>query len=196
LIVTLSGTRQLVTVTQKSVIGVSIADGTVLWRFPWAGAAGGPTPVLYRQSIIVSGLDQGVAAFTASTRNGEWVLERLWETKDASMYLSDPVLIEDTLFGFSHRQSGQYFAVDARTGATLWLGEPRQATNAALAKAGALLFLLQDDAQLLIARANGQRFEILCRYTVANSATWAQPVLSGTRLLVRDGSAITSWTVK
>lgn len=196
MIVTLSGTRQVVTVTQKSVIGISIEDGTVLWQFPWAGAAGGPMPVVYEQSVIVSGLDQGVAAFTPSSQDGQWVLERRWETKDVSMYISDPVLAEDTLFGFSHRHSGQYFAIDARTGATLWLGKPRQATNAAVAKAGALLFLLQDDAQLWVARASRERFDIIRRYTVADSATWAQPVFSGTRLFVRDASAVTSWAVE
>jgi outer membrane protein assembly factor BamB len=196
LIATLSGTRQLVTVTQKSVIGVSVEDGAVLWQFPWAGAAGGPMPVVYGQSVIISGLDQGVAAFSPSRRNGQWVLERRWETKDVSMYLSDPVVIDDTLFGFSHRQSGQYFAIDARTGATLWLGNARQSMNAAVAKAGSLLFLLQDDAQLWVARANRERLEIIRRYTVADSATWAQPVLSGTRLFVRDASAVSLWAVE
>ena len=35
----------------------------------------------------------------------------------------------------------------------------------------------------------------LKRYTVAESATWAQPTLSGKRIFVKDVSALTLWTV-
>jgi outer membrane protein assembly factor BamB len=46
-IATLDGTRQVVTVTQSNVIGVSIADGRVLWQYAWPGGEGGTMPVLY-----------------------------------------------------------------------------------------------------------------------------------------------------
>jgi hypothetical protein len=111
------------------------------------------------------------------------------------MYLSNPVVTVDTLFGFSHRESGQYFALDARSGVTLWRGAPREATNAAVVTAGDLLFFLNDDAEFIIARRNRSAFEVIHRYTVADAATWAQPVLSGNRILIRDVSAVTMWTV-
>jgi hypothetical protein len=34
----------------------------------------------------------------------------------------------------------------------------------------------------------------LRRYAVATSATWAQPVISGNRLFVKDVSTLTLWT--
>lgn len=194
LIATVAGRRQLITVTQKNVIGVDIDNGTVLWEFPWAGATGGPTAVLHGDSIIVSGLDQGVAAFTPTSRNGRWVVERLWETKDVSLYLSSPVIIDDTLVGLSHRASGQYFALDARTGATLWRGEPREATNTAVVKAGNVLFLLNDDGELIVAASSHKAFEPIRRYTVAESATWAQPAISGNRMFIKDVSTLALWT--
>ncbi len=68
----------------------------------------------------------------------------------------------------------------------LWLGPPRQATNTAVVKAGELLFLLNDNAELIVARASQTAFEPLKSYTVADSATWAQPTLSGKRIFVKD----------
>ena len=50
-------------------------------------------------------------------------------------------------------------------------------------------------AELVVARANAKQFEILKRYTVADSATWAQPVLSGQRVFVKDVSSISLWTL-
>ena len=97
-------------------------------------------------------------------------------------------------FGFSRRAGGQLFALDVRDGHMLWSGEPRFAANVALAKSGDLLFVLKEDADLIIARASASRFEPLHKYTVAAAATWAQPVISGRRLLIRDTSRLTLWT--
>ena len=54
LIATLAGVAQVVTVTQKSIIGVSVTDGQILWEYPWSGANGGTMPVLHDDNIIVS----------------------------------------------------------------------------------------------------------------------------------------------
>jgi outer membrane protein assembly factor BamB len=184
-----------VTVTQTSVIGVSLDDGQLLWEFPFPGAAGGTMPVIDGQHIIVSALDSGVAAIRPSRRADKWVVDAVWHTGDVSMYLSNPVVVGDTLFGFSHRSSGQFFALDTASGQVRWLGPAREASNSAIAKAGNLLFLLKDDAELIVARANRTQFEPLRRYTVADSPTWAQPAISGNRIFIKDATSLTLWTV-
>jgi outer membrane protein assembly factor BamB len=195
IIVDLAGTRQVITVTQNGVIGVSPADGRLLWRYPWVGAAGGTTPVLYRDTVIVSGLDAGVAAFKPTKRDETWTAEALWETKEASMYISNPVVIGDTLFGLSFRSRGQFFALDAATGKMLWLGPPREAATAAIVKAADLLFLLKDSGELIVAKGSRSGFEPIKRYTVAETATWSQPAISGSRIFVKDVSSLTLWTI-
>ena len=194
-VVTLQGVPQVVSVTQAAVIGVAIEDGQVLWQFPWAGGrSGGIMPISHAGNIIVSASTGGVVAITPRLRDGSWVVEKAWDNSAVEMYISHPVLIDDTLFGFSRRASGQLFALDSRNGRVLWQGEPRFAANVAFAKAGNLLFLLKDDAELMIARANRSRFELVKSYDVADGATWAQPVISGQRLFVKDVSALTLWT--
>jgi outer membrane protein assembly factor BamB len=194
LVATLAGTRQVITVTQQSVIGVSIADGTVLWRYPWPGGEGGTMPVLYGDIVIVGGLNAGAAAFTPKRSDGKWIAEPAWTTTDVSLYVSNPVIVGDTLFGLSRRASGQFFGLDAKTGKVLWLGPPREAANSALVKAGELLFLLNDDAELIVARSSRTGFEPVKRYTVADSATWAQPTISGNRVFIKDVSSLALWT--
>jgi outer membrane protein assembly factor BamB len=196
LITELDGTRQVVTVTQRHVVGMSVRDGQVLWRYPWPMRAtpSAITPVLYADTILVSGQGMGITAIKPRKDGDTWRVDLIWETKDASLFLSNPVLIDDTLYGLSERASGQFFALDARTGRVLWLGPPRQAANTAIVKADHLLFLLSDNAELLVARASRNGFEPLTRYTVAPSATWAQPAISGGRIFVKDTSSITLWT--
>jgi outer membrane protein assembly factor BamB len=195
LIVTLAGVPQVVSVTQQDVIGVSLDNGAVLWKQIWAGGGmGGTMPIAHGDTILV-GAGNGLMAIRPSQKNGVWVTETLWQTNDVGFYLSNPVVVGDTLYGLSTLDRGQYFAIDVKTGKVLWLGPPRQATNTAVVKAGDLLFLLNDNAELIVARASPTAFEPLKRYTVAESATWAQPAISGKRIFVKDVNSLTLWTV-
>jgi outer membrane protein assembly factor BamB len=191
------GVRQVIAVAQQSILGISVAGGAVLWEHPWESPhVQAVTPVVHRGTIIVSGHHRGVMAIKPVRRGDKWDVEVVWETRDASMYLSNPVVIGDTLFGLSHLNSGQFFAIDASTGGVLWLGPPRQATNSALVKADDLLFFLNDDAELIVARSSRTGFEPLQRYIVAISATWAQPAITGNRIFVKDVSSLGSWSVR
>lgn len=195
LVTTLAGTRQAITMTRDAVIGVSLPEGQLLWEYPWASPGGGPMPVVRGEMVIVSSFDEGMAAFTPALSAGRWTVDSLWETNEVSLYLSHPVVVDDTLFGFSHRSSGQFFALDVNTGSTLWLGPPRQATHASVVTTGDVLLFLQDDGELVIATSSRTGFEPLKRYGVGESATWAQPVLFGNRLLTKAGTSLSLWTL-
>ncbi len=136
-----------------------------------------------------------VTALKPTRRDDKWAVEVVWENKEVSLFMSNPALIGDTLFGMSEKSSGQFFALDARTGKTLWLGQPREATNTAVVKAGDLLFLLNDDAELIVARSSRTGFEPVKRYTVADSPTWAQPAITGKRMFVKDVTSLALWTL-
>jgi outer membrane protein assembly factor BamB len=191
------GTRQVVTFTQDNLIGVAAATGDLLWKRKYSVpyTQNNITPILYNQTLIVSGLEQPVSALSVVKRNGRWETEKVWENSGVSLSMSNAVVARDTLFGMSARSSGQFFALDARTGKTLWTSAPRQGTNAAVIRAGDVLFILKDDAELIVARTNPDRFEQLKTYSVADSATWAQPTVSGDRLFVKDVSWLTLWTL-
>ena len=75
-------------------------------------------------------------------------------------------------------------------------GPPRQAENTAIAKTERFLFLLNDNAELIVARASRAGFEPIARYAVADSPTWAQPAISGNRFFVKDVDTLTLWTLQ
>ena len=108
--------------------------------------------------------------------------------------MTNGVAIDGVLFGLSHLNSGQYFGLDLDTGQVLWTSDPRQAENAAIVRAGDMIFSLEDDAELVVVRHSRTGFEPLGRYEVANSQTWAQPALSTNRLFVKDVASLTLWT--
>ena len=56
--------------------------------------------------------------------------------------------------------------------------------------------LAENDGELVVARPAGNTFDVVKRYTVANSQTWAHPIIDGKRIIVRgtDGK-VTTWTL-
>jgi outer membrane protein assembly factor BamB len=194
--VDVEGTRQVVVFTQENLVGVSAVNGELLWKRPFStpSTQNTITPILYGPTVIVSGLAKGVTAFRIVKRGTQWTTENVWDNQDVSLYMSNAVIARDMVIGMSHKNSGQFFALDAKSGKTLWTSAPRQATNAAITRAGDLLFLLKEDAELIIARPGTSGLEPVKTYTVADSATWAAPTISGNRIFVKDNSGLTLWT--
>ena len=191
------GVRQVITLTQENLVGVSAGDGRLLWRRPFSTeyTQNIITPILTGRTLIVSGYQRPTAALRIVKKGEQWGAEDVWENPAASLYMADPVLVGDTLFGLSHRNSGQYVLLDVKTGKTVWTGMPRQATNAAIVHAGNVVFSLEEDAQLLVGRVSGTSFQELKRYTVADGATWAEPAISGNRIFVKDATTLALFTI-
>lgn len=197
IVVELAGTRQVVTQSQRNIVGVSAATGELLWRIPFTTPyeQNIVTPVLYHDTLIFSGLNNGTMAVKLSKRGSQWSTETIWHNKDVSMYMNSPVVSGDLLFGLTNRNRGQFFCLDLRDGATLWTSDPRQGDNAAIVEAGSLLLLLTDSAELTVARPSAKGLEPLRKYTVADSPTWAHPVILNNGILIKDATTLALWGI-
>jgi outer membrane protein assembly factor BamB len=198
LVATLGGVRQVVTFTQQNFVGVSAADGSLLWRRPYTTPATttAQTPIIYQDLVIESGRANGITAFRPTREGGTWATPNVWHTDEVSVHMSDLVAVDGVVYGLSHLNRGQYFALDLDSGKVLWKGEPRQAEHAAIARAGRTIFALEDDGELVVMRASRTGLEQVARYEVATSATWAQPAISGKQIFVRDVNTLALWTLE
>ncbi len=198
IVVNIAGIRQVVTQSQENIIGVSAADGRLLWRIPFTTphVQNIITPILFGDLLLFSGLDQGVMAVKVTKGARGWNTEKVWQNNAASFYMSSPVLNGDMLFGMSHRNKGQFVALDAATGKTLWETQGREGDNTAILTVGDKLLWLGSDGELIVSIASSEGFKPHRRYTVAESATWAHPLLSGNRILVKDVENLTLWSLE
>ena len=196
-IATLGGVRQVVTLTETHLVGVAVADGAVLWSTPYTTMydQNAVTPVVAGDLVIVSGIEKGVSAVRVSRDGGRWDARPAWESKDASFYMSSPVLAGTRLLGFSQRQKGQVVALDAASGRLLWAGPGRQGESASVVVAGDDALVLTTDAELLVLKANADRFAPVATYAVGEGATWAHLAVAPNAVLVKDARALTLWRV-
>jgi outer membrane protein assembly factor BamB len=195
----LGGTRQIVTFTLDNLVGVSAETGELLWLRPFKAPSqvNAGTPVLYRDMILVSGQDAGITAIRVSRDGGKWVTQDVWENDAVFYRLSNSVIVGNALFGLSPQNRGQFFFLDAATGKTLWVGEPRTADNAAIAKAGNLLFIFTTGGELIIADGSvTTALTPIKTYKLAEPPTWGAPSISGNRIFVKDMNSVSLWTIE
>jgi outer membrane protein assembly factor BamB len=193
----IGGVRQLVTITQGKLVGVNAATGALLWEQALVSPnfTNSITPVRYGDTVIVWGHGGPMTAFTIARSGNQWATAPAWEAPDLPGRMSNSVVDGDVMYGLTSRNMGQYYVMDAKSGKTLWSSEPRAAAQAALVRAGNILFSLENDSELVVFRPSKAGLEELKRYKVADADTWTQPAISGNRIFVKDVSTLTLWTL-
>ena len=76
----------------------------------------------------------------------------------------------------------------------MWTTRGREGENASLVTSGNLLLATTTEGELVIARQNPREFELVKRYTVAESPVWAHPAPAGTGLVIKDAESLTLLT--
>jgi outer membrane protein assembly factor BamB len=195
-VATIDTVAQVITQTQKHVVGVSLADGTLLWQIPFTTDydQNSVTPVVMRDLVVFSGVGKPLFAYRVARKGGQWSATVVWQNEQLPMYMSSPVASGDQLYGLTQRSRGQFFCVDAQTGKTIWTSKGREGENAALTLAGEVFLITTTEGELVVMRANPKAFEIVKRYTVAESAIWAHPALTASGVLIKDADALTYWS--
>jgi outer membrane protein assembly factor BamB len=184
------GVEHLVTLTNKSIVGLDAQKGSLLWSIPFPDEwhENIVTPVWTGRELVVSGIRQGTRAFRLTRTGNAWSATEAWKNADVTMYMSSPVEGDGLIYGLSAKRKGQFVALDASTGVTKWASEGREGEQASiLLSPGHVLFLTNTGA-LVVAKRTAAGFQEEKRYQISDTETWTTPVFLGGAMLVRDAA--------
>ncbi len=186
-------TTQIITQSESHVVALDAKDGKLLWKmeFKTNYEQNSVTPVIVGDVLIISGYKNGTIAY----RLGAGDPEELWRTTKVSMYMSTGVAHEGRLYGFSEKRRGQFFCLDLETGDALWTSDGREGDNAAVWIAGETVIALTTNSELVFFAAKDDDIHEHARYEVADTPTWAHPVIAGKAIYVKDEGSLTRWTL-
>ncbi len=198
-VVELDGVRQIVTMTDEGVVGLGIADGSLLWQHPFPGVQGSCStnilsPVVAGNTMILAAMVQGSLAIEVARAADGWTTRSIWENDELEPLWSNFVFEGGELFGVVQKRKGQLFSADARTGALHWSTEGRSGENGFTVVAGDVVLFLMNEGELIVARRTHPGLEPEHRYTVADAAVWSYPVLLDGGILVKAGSTLSLWS--
>ncbi len=191
IVIDASGSRQLVIVTNKSIVGIDPTNGSTFWTIPFADDwhENIVTPVWTGTSLIVSGIRQGTHAFRFSGTTASAPTE-IWKNTDVAMYMSSPVFADGVLYALNAKRKGQFVAIDAATGTVKWATDGREGDHASLLLAPQHVLFLTSTGTLVVAKRSAAVFEAERKYEVATSATWAMPFFIGGDVIVRNATSV------
>lgn len=191
-VIEVAGKQQVVTLTERSIVGLDAKTGTELWSLPFTDEwhENITTPVWTGSHLITSGTRQGTHAYEIKQTGDKWQATEVWANPDVAMYMSSPVYGDGLIYGHSARRKGQFVALDAKTGALRWATDGRDGDHASVLLTPGHVIYLTSDAQLIAARRGTTAFAVDHRYEVATAQTWALPVFLGSDLLVRDATGV------
>jgi outer membrane protein assembly factor BamB len=208
-LLTVDGTKQIVMLTEISVVGVGAADGKLLWEAPFEakgmGSYNSITPVVDGQTVIVAREGTGTTALKVEKTGDGFAAKEVWQKKASPGKYNTPVLKDGRLYGLSPAEGGggrmmdpptNFFCMDAQTGEVLWTDSAKRGACGAVLDAGPVLLALTSDSKLVAFKPDAKGYSELISYTVADTPTWSMPVVSGNRVFVKDRDSLALWTIE
>jgi outer membrane protein assembly factor BamB len=188
-VATLGGVKQVVVMTGPRVVGLGLADGRLLWSYPFQVQYDESisTPVVDGNFVLVSGDGHPMTA-VAVEGQGERMTARLaWENDDLTSYLSSMVIAGGHVYGMN--DGGEFNCVRLEDGKTVWTGG-KHGYYCTPVLAGKRLLCLNDRGSLLVLAANPEQYLELGQNRLSASPTWTSPAVIGSRLYIRSQQSV------
>ncbi|UCE41664.1 MAG: PQQ-like beta-propeller repeat protein [Candidatus Aminicenantes bacterium] len=197
-LLTVEGTKQIVTLTEKSVVGIGLADGKLLWQLPFAPerrAYNAATPIVDGPTVIYTGAGRGIKAVKIEKQADGFDAKELWSNPEIAPQFNTPVLKDGLLFGLSNR--GNLFCVSSRSGQTAWIDQTQRDRGGftSIVDTGSVLLALPSNSELIVIKPNDKEFTELALIKVSDTPTYAHPVIAGNRIFIKDQETVTMWTI-
>jgi outer membrane protein assembly factor BamB len=200
-----------VAMTETKIVALSLVDGKQVWETPFAVQGRGynaATPIVDGETLIYSGSGRGVTAVKLEKNGEAFAAKELWKNPDNSVMFSTPILKNGLLFGLT--AGDDFFCLNAKDGKTAWTAPSKRAapeTDAqeggggrrmrggrggygSIVDAGAILLALTPASELIALEPSDKAYSELARIKVAETPTYAYPLLSGKRLFIKDQAAV------
>ncbi len=194
-LMTADGVPQIVTLTEKSLVGLAVADGKLLWQQPFAippksMAYNAATPIIDGQTVIYTGKGRGAKAVKIAKKGDAFEATEVWSNPDLAPQFTSPVLKDGLLFGLSDK--GNLYCLDAKTGKTDWTdttARDRQGFTS-IVDAGSCLLALPSSSEMVVFKPDGKQYQEVAKIKVSDTAIYAHPVLAGNRIFVKDQDSV------
>jgi outer membrane protein assembly factor BamB len=190
----IDGVAQILLMSGAGATSVTPADGTLLWEYPWPGAAIVQPAQVADGDVLIStaSASGGIGTRRIAVAHGPegWTVEERWTSIGLKPYFNDFVVHDGHAFGFD----GSILAcIDLKDGKRTWKGGRYGYGQLVLLPDQDVLLVLSEEGELALVAAVPGQFTELARVPGVEGKTWNHPVLVGDVLLVRNGQEMAAF---
>jgi outer membrane protein assembly factor BamB len=188
---TIDGVTQVLMMSQAGAIGVTPADGTVLWEHPWPGVPIVQPALMVDGDVLLSvSAGSGMRRLAVRNEPDGWTMEERRTSGGLKPYFSDFAVHEGHAFGVDGRILA---AIDLEDGERSWKGGRYGQGQLVLLPDQDLLLVISEKGELALVAATPDRFTELARFPAIEGKTWNHPVLVGDLLLLRNSQEMAAF---
>lgn len=193
-IATLAGLRQILVQTRTTLAGVDLDSGKELWSTKVDAYQGMNilTPTVYGDAVFTSSYGGKSVLLDITKDDTGWHANERWNHKSEG-YMSSPVIIDD--YVYMHLRNQRFVCLDLKTGESKWTSIPFGKYCSLIAN-GDRILALDARGELLLLRANPEKFELIERRKLTDQQTWAHLAFAGGQLAIRELNAISFYDWK
>lgn len=183
-IVTMLGTRQIISVNAGDVCGLDPASGTELWKYNWKGAwpkVGQPISISDSRILLTASYGVGSPLIELSKEGDNWSVTELWKSTRMKTKFSSAVILGAHAYGIDE---GRLAAIDLATGNKAWKREKYGFGQQILVEDH--LIIQTEPGDVVIGEPTPEKFVEKARIPALSSMTWNVPSLAGRFLLLRN----------
>jgi outer membrane protein assembly factor BamB len=186
IVASVAGSLQIIGYDADSLVGLDPRDGRRIWRHvpKYKGDFNVPTPILWRDKLIVSTENNGTRLF-AFDSDGRLNDKPIAVDENLTPDTHTPVVIGNRLLGVS----GSIHCLDLEAGLkTLWSGESSTYQNyTTLIGSNDRLLVAGTHGELILVDPNANEYRELSRVEIAedDSGVYAHPAVVGDRIYIR-----------
>jgi outer membrane protein assembly factor BamB len=195
MVITRLGVRQLVVVSARRMMGLNIADGALLWEYPWVTDFGvnasQPIPVGDDRLFISAGYGHGAALVELTHDGASWGTRTVWQNTRLKTQFTSAVLHEGYVYGLDQSILA---CVDVATGDLKWKGG--RYGFGQLVLAGDHLVVLTERGELALVRATPASHQEIALVPAIDGKTWNHPAIADGRLLIRNAREMAAFDLR
>ena len=197
------GTELIVTMLERSVVGLDIKTGKVLWKDrinEGIGRHNHPvTPLYYDGHIyITAGYEIGGVKYRLSA-NGTKITKK-WEDATLDVHHGGVVLVDGYLYGanWTSNARGDWVCLDWDSGKVMYEAKWNGNKGSIIYADGMLYCYDENTGDVALVKASPKDFEIVSsfRITEGSGKHWAHPAISDGRLYIRHGDVLMAYDIK
>jgi outer membrane protein assembly factor BamB len=188
--------KQIVLVTEKSLISLNLTNGKLLWQvtaIPMQRFYNCVSPYINGQTIYYTGQGSGTKAIQVVKKGNQFVSKELWSTAEIGAKWNTPVLKDGFLYGFTDQK--RIYCLNASNGQTGWIDAATNSDFATIVDCGSVLIGLPMTGNLLVFKQDPKAYTEIARYKVAETPVYAFPVIAGNLIYIKDAESLTLYKI-
>lgn len=181
----------ILTMTQKSLVGVDAETGAFLWSQPHVTQYDiNPNTPLYQNGQIyaVSGYGTGGQLFQIAADDKSLI--KLWANQTPDNQMAGVVLLDGLVYSSGHNNRG-WACLDWKTGAVTWSSREFGGKGPLIFADGSLYFY-SEKGDVVLVKPDAKKFAPISSFSIneGSGPHWAHPVIKDGRLYIRHGDVL------